>query len=186
MLVLETAAGGIVLVPVMGLLMYLRLLERKPSYFLFALYLCAVGIAVGFPTLPGLQYYRWDPRIHLIPLADTGADLLLNTLLFVPLGFFLPALWRKYRRFPRALGFGFAASFLIEFTQLFTGRTADINDLIANTLGTAAGFLTMQLLCHPGRTPGAPGKDLPLLIAMAALTLFLIQPFLSDALWHLL
>ncbi len=74
-----------------------------------------------------------------------------NVALFVPLGAYL-----RHRRLPvlGVVGVGFCVSALIEFTQL-TGnwflfpcpyRLFDVDDLFANTLGTAVGLLFAPLL----------------------------------------
>ena len=64
----------------------------------------------------------------------------LNVILFIPLGFFLPFLYKKYNRLANIVLAGFLISLSIEFVQMFDIRTTDINDLIANTLGTYLGF----------------------------------------------
>lgn len=71
-------------------------------------------------------------------------DFLLNILLFVPFGFLFYSLWRASFRSTIAtiavVTFaGGAASFMIEFAQVFASRNSSAIDLISNTLGTAAG-----------------------------------------------
>ena len=82
-------------------------------------------------------------RLNLIPIVFDGRgsafDALLNVGVFVPLGLLLLALgWRLLA----ALGTGLGVSLTIEVIQYVTdaGRTADVNDLITNTLGTAIGW----------------------------------------------
>jgi len=65
-----------------------------------------------------------------------------NILYFVPLGILLATLgWR----FIAVAGVGMAVSATIEVTQYFVndGRTADINDVITNTLGAILGWLVV-------------------------------------------
>lgn len=70
-----------------------------------------------------------------------------NTLLFIPLGFFLPLLFKKLRGFFRTIGAAAAIMTAVELTQLFTLRGyADIDDLILNLLGAAAGYGIFKLL----------------------------------------
>lgn len=64
-----------------------------------------------------------------------------NIVLFAPLGFLLPLL------FPRAAGafwktalFALGVSVCAEIVQAFIGRSADIDDVIANSLGAAGGY----------------------------------------------
>ena len=69
-----------------------------------------------------------------------------NLLIFVPLGFFAPLLWRKLRHWWAAPGLSMGVSCLIEFLQLFLGRSVDIDDVILNTLGGLAGYILFCLL----------------------------------------
>lgn len=64
-----------------------------------------------------------------------------NILLFVPLGFFLPTLWKKQRRFKNFAITVCLSILSVEAFQLFTmlGRF-DIDDLIFNLAGAAIGF----------------------------------------------
>lgn len=88
-------------------------------------------------------------EISLIPFAD-GLDGLfgnmLNVLLFVPLGIMMPMLWKSNESMRKTVMTGFIFSLVIEISQLFNLRTTDIDDLIMNTLGTAAGFLIWRFL----------------------------------------
>ena len=64
-----------------------------------------------------------------------------NILLFVPLGFFLPTLWKKQRKFKNFALTVCLSIAAVEAVQLFTmlGRF-DIDDLIFNLAGAAIGF----------------------------------------------
>jgi glycopeptide antibiotics resistance protein len=67
-------------------------------------------------------------------------EFLYNVLLFVPVALVGALLWRQVRlRVWTALGF--AASLLIETLQavVLTGRTPQVSDLVANTLGAFVG-----------------------------------------------
>lgn len=67
-----------------------------------------------------------------------------NIVMFLPIGFFLPLLWRVSA--PRAVLGGFCASLFVELCQLFQPRGTDIDDLWLNTLGAAMGALLFLLL----------------------------------------
>jgi glycopeptide antibiotics resistance protein len=69
----------------------------------------------------------------------------LNVLLFVPLGAALAILRLSL---PRAALLGLLASTAIELLQLYVvpGRFAQLQDILANTLGAAAGALLLHLL----------------------------------------
>jgi glycopeptide antibiotics resistance protein len=66
-------------------------------------------------------------------------------LLFVPLGLLIAT---AGRRLGAVVGLGFGLSIVIEVTQymLDNGRTADVNDVIENTLGTLLGWLVVLVV----------------------------------------
>ncbi|MDO7883041.1 VanZ family protein [Salinibacterium soli] len=94
-------------------------------------------------------------RLNLVPWPDgrgSAFDAILNTGVFVPLGLLLATLgWRLVL----ALAAGLAVSLTIEVVQYVSdlGRTADVNDLITNTLGAGIGWgaawLLMSLRSRP-------------------------------------
>ena len=70
-----------------------------------------------------------------------------NVITFIPLGFFLPALWPCLRRFWRCLLCCAGIIVLIELVQLFTLLgSCDVDDLILNLPGCVLGFLLFSLL----------------------------------------
>jgi glycopeptide antibiotics resistance protein len=88
-------------------------------------------------------------RLNLVPF-DFGANAtpyepLANVLLFVPLGLLIAT---AGRRLGAVVGLGFGLSIVIEVTQylLDNGRTADVNDVIENTLGTLLGWLVVLVV----------------------------------------
>lgn len=64
-----------------------------------------------------------------------------NILLFFPIGFLLPLLYRRMEHFPYTVITGLCISLLIEVTQLFQYRSSDVDDLWLNTLGSLIGYL---------------------------------------------
>lgn len=68
-----------------------------------------------------------------------------NIVMFMPIGFFPKLLWRRWGWWKSLLA-GFGASVTIEFAQLFTERSTDIDDVILNTLGALLGWLLAWLL----------------------------------------
>lgn len=70
-----------------------------------------------------------------------------NVLLFLPLGLFLPLLFKKYKVFSKVLVFAAIASLSIELLQLIlqVGQF-DIDDIILNTIGSSIGFLCFSFL----------------------------------------
>lgn len=184
----EIIAGVTLLIPL--LLVYQRFFfhswKRTLAYLVFGAYLIAVLCLVGFPSIRDI---RFDANINLIPIvgmADSIRDTLLNVLLFIPLGCFLPLLWVRYRSLLPALGFGFLVSLTIEVSQLFTYRATDVDDLITNVLGTLCGFLlangfTKGYTTHIGS--GNSEKELALLCGSVVFVMFFLQPFLSPLLY---
>ncbi len=68
-------------------------------------------------------------------------NLLGNVLLFVPLGFFLPALFPRQRSFRRFFPWLCLIILLIEVLQLFTLRgSCDIDDFLLNCVGGCMGY----------------------------------------------
>lgn len=64
-----------------------------------------------------------------------------NVIMFLPMGFFLPGLWKKLRSLPGVILSAAAIIMAVELTQLFTLRgTCDIDDLILNILGAVMGY----------------------------------------------
>ena len=72
-----------------------------------------------------------------------------NFIMLLPLGIYLPVLYRKLRRFPGFFAVLFICLFVsigIELLQLITSyRSVDIDDVILNTLGGCFGFIIYQL-----------------------------------------
>ncbi len=68
-------------------------------------------------------------------------NLILNILMFVPLGIYLPMLFVKFRKFYIVYGLGFMCSLGIEITQVVLKRgIGELDDLFNNTLGTIIGY----------------------------------------------
>ncbi|CAM3149420.1 VanZ family protein [Filibacter tadaridae] len=63
-----------------------------------------------------------------------------NICIFMPIGFMVPILWKKFDRFWKVSLVGFCISLFIETTQLTQYRSSDIDDLWLNTLGCMIGY----------------------------------------------
>ena len=69
-------------------------------------------------------------------------DIILNVLLFVPFGFIIPCLSKKLAHWWAAIPLGLLFSLCIEFTQYSAKLgTADVDDLINNSIGTIIGWI---------------------------------------------
>ena len=74
-------------------------------------------------------------------------NVLLNIALFLPLGFLLPLLAKKFQNGWLMLITGFGGSLIIELAQLALGRGMfDVDDLFTNTLGAMLGWALIMLL----------------------------------------
>ena len=177
---LDKLCGAIVSLPLV--LIYIFIFDRERAkrrwgwMALLTLYLNAMYIVVG---VPGAQYVVWDPTVNLIPFQDFCASnilgMVLNAVMFAPLGFLLPLFFERYRHWGRTLAAGFLTSLTVELIQLFTFRATDVDDLIMNTLGTLVGFLLAKLIFRH-RTAVYRGKKdwLELMIVNAIIPLVIV------------
>ncbi|WP_445491304.1 VanZ family protein [Niallia sp. 03133] len=91
-----------------------------------------------------LQYIVDRDHYNLNIIID---NLLGNILIFVPLGFFLPLLFKKYKKFSKVCLSSILISFFLEFLQiaLHIGQF-DIDDIILNTIGAVIGYFAISIL----------------------------------------
>lgn len=93
-----------------------------------------------------------------------AANLAGNVVMFLPLGFLPPLLWKGFRPLWRCLLRCGAIITAVELIQLFTlVGSCDVDDLLLNLLGVALGYGLHRLLPgEPQTTPGThklPKKD---------------------------
>ena len=191
---LDKLCGAVVSLPLV--LVYIFVCDRERAkrrwgwMVLLTLYLNAMYIVIG---VPGVQYICWDPTLNLIPFQDFSArnmeGMVLNAIMFAPLGFLLPAYFERYRHWGRTLAAGFLTSLTVELIQLFTFRATDVDDLIMNTLGTLVGFLLAKLVLRR-RTAVYRGKkdwlELVLVNGIVLLVIVFIRYPLMEAMLKLL
>ena len=123
---------------------------KQLAYFLFGA--CVIIVLAATVIIGSSKTAAADRSLNLVPfqvfqetwgmpepkkIAQTAA----NVVMFVPLGFLMPVAFRRMRSFGKTTLSLALFSFAIEFTQYFTGRSADIDDLILNTLGGILGYL---------------------------------------------
>lgn len=116
-------------------------------HYLFTVYLIFVGIVTGMFSFDAWGLHGAH-NYNLIPF--TGEELsyiALNTLLFLPMGIFLPLVQsRKKRSFKKTVLFILLLSLFIECIQFFfVARLADIDDLLANTFGGMLGYAAYKM-----------------------------------------
>lgn len=188
-MLLDAAIASVIYLPLFLYLnrRYFRSTRRTIWYFLLAVYLSGVYAVVG---LPDIRYARFDLHYNFIPFAYMFSDYknsLLNVLLFVPLGFFLPVFGQRYTKLRWTLLFGLGLSLVIETMQIFTLRATDVNDLITNTAGTLSGWFLGKLfvrLC-PGYPLEERSRHVRMVFFVSFLVMFFLHPFIADALYSL-
>ncbi len=164
--------------------------------FVFAVYLMAIFLVTGIPTIYTINV-NFD--FNFIPLIDIFnspneyiRNTMLNVILFIPMGFLLPVIWEKYHSVKKTVFMGFAISVIIELLQIFTFRLTDIDDLITNTLGTFLGYycgkrFSFKLpLKISSKVENVSMKCEPVIILIAAfLIAIFFQPLVSNKIWNI-
>lgn len=123
---------------------------KQLAYFLFGA--CVLIVLAATVIVGASKTSAADRSLNLVPFRvfqETWgmpepkkiAQTVANVVMFVPLGFLLPVAFPKMRSLWKAALTLALLSFAIEFTQYFTGRSADIDDLMLNTLGGILGYL---------------------------------------------
>lgn len=127
---------------------------RQSSYllFFFSFFLIVFATTILF-NLPfdfkperyilNLQPLRWLWEGNIKQRIMT--EIRPNIMIFIPLGFFTPIVFKRMRRCSMTAMFIFAVTFSVEFFQYFIGRSSDIDDLIANLLGGILGYAIFKI-----------------------------------------
>ena len=152
-----------------------------------------------FINLYGISIGLIDFSLNLIPFIDIVnsplsymKNTILNIILFIPMGYFAPSVWKNYRSLKSMFFMGFAVSLGIELLQILTFRLTDIDDLITNTAGTVIGSEMSRKFCIPFSFQSAiPKKEAlvryePILIlAVMLLISMFLKPIVSDSVWNM-
>jgi glycopeptide antibiotics resistance protein len=139
-------------------------LRRLMIEALFVAYAAALLYVVVYPQLPVSVGYAGylSSFINLVPFAtvleisrnfhgQVIRQLVGNMVMFAPLGFLLPLMSLRCRRFFVTLGVALAISVGIELIQLamlltlVSRRSADIDDVILNVAGAALGYFVWRI-----------------------------------------
>ncbi len=194
---IDCISSIIFVVPVVIILRYAIFRQRNFNQFvailIFALYSIAVFSAVGIPTV---GTFKVDFSVNLIPLIDIInsppeyiKNTILNIILFVPMGFLVPAIWKNYRSIKTMFFMGLALSVIIEILQIFTFRLTDIDDLITNTAGTIIGYDISKRFSFKLPLKSADNKEYliryePVIILAAMLLIgVFLKPIVSNSIW---
>lgn len=112
--------------------------------YIFLLYIYLALSKAGIGSLWDIGEYSEIIRlqeINLIPFRSSGIlTYILNIIMFMPLGFLLPLIWKDFRSFAKVFYTGLGFSLAIEICQLFNHRATDIDDLLMNSLGAILGY----------------------------------------------
>lgn len=113
---------------------------------LFVIFLFVILRITGITD--GSYYFDGFNRISAIEIGIPfcGASeimVFLNTLMFVPFGFFAAMAFKKLG-WAKVLLLSFTTTFIIEFLQLFNGRNAELDDIIANVFGAMCGYFIFR------------------------------------------
>ena len=128
-------AGECIILIALGLLAWLN---RKDKQWLLTVY--SVFLILYITLLRRAPGYNENIRLHLKlwPNAGVWAGNLLNLILYIPFGWTGQG-WKSNGK--RIVVAAFLLSVGCEVLQYFTGRgMADVNDILFNTLGAAAGI----------------------------------------------
>ena len=152
-ILIRSMSGYLFMIPV--LVLYFLWLKKSGkvqsllhtvAVFVFGYYLFGLLTVTGIGFTSTMNFHpniSWTPFIGMI----TGPiDKILNVILFVPLGFFLPLLYKKYHNIKAIALTGLLLSLAVEFVQMFDWGSSDINDLMTNTAGACVGFWIYFLL----------------------------------------
>lgn len=196
-IVIDCISSIIFVVPVIIILHYAILKRRNFNQFIailiFALYSIAVFSVVGVPTV---GTFKVDFGFNLVPLIDIVnspleyiKNTILNIILFIPLGFLVPAIWKNYRSINTMFIVGLALSVSIEILQIFTFRLTDIDDLITNTAGTVIGYYISKRFSFKLPFKLADNKYLiryepVIILAVMLLIGVFLKPIISNGIWN--
>lgn len=125
-----------------------RSIPHEVGLTLFVLYITAVLSLTFLPFrfAPDPGAFAFDSTLLAIIQGTYTAGswvwamMLGNVLMLLPFGFLAPLLWNRLRGW-RVLPIGLAFILAIELLQPLTGRSFDVDDILLNFLGVAAGAL---------------------------------------------
>lgn len=149
-------------------LVYKKLLKgtktiKKSQILLYAVSICYVVIVIGATFFSRTPSETYNDRMNLNLFSsyveayhDIGVvllnnvllrNLILNIMLFIPLGFLLPMYSDKLKKMYIVVPIGLLATLTIEFTQHFNDYgTFEIDDALNNTIGTLLGYCLFMIL----------------------------------------
>ena len=162
-----------VLIPILAIfligyfLVYNKLLKgtktiKKSQILLYTVSICYVVIVIGATFFSRMPSETYNDKMNLNLFSsyveayhDIGVvllnnvllrNLILNIMLFIPLGFLLPLYSDKLKKMYIVVLIGLLATLTIEFTQHFNDYgTFEIDDALNNTIGTLLGYCIFMI-----------------------------------------
>lgn len=117
------------------------------AYIWLVFFITGIGSVSDMLSRGGFAATLRQANVNLTPFSSEGpVTYCLNVLMFMPLGFLLPYIWKDYRHPLKVSLTGLLFSSFIEFAQLPTNRIADIDDLTMNTLGAVLGYIVWKII----------------------------------------
>lgn len=119
------------------------------AFWLLALFSASVTPALGFSIKPSLKEISFIPIKGMIDLAkEKGFLAVLGAIFkFVPLGFLLPFLFRRFQNFLRVMLLGGSISLFIEIFQLFlNGVFTSLDEFLLSLLGVFLGYFLFGIV----------------------------------------
>ena len=114
----------------------------------YGAYLWENGLNFNLTPLATIRLY-----LTLLQSADGGLvrhawiNLAGNVVMFAPLGYLLPNIWKKLRKFYKTVLVAIGIVFLIEVLQFITGLGSfDVDDFILNCLGIIIGYSAWKII----------------------------------------
>lgn len=175
-LFMRLGLGAVIVLPfyIVLRLLYVRKKKQKPEYVrefllaVFVLFMAGLIVLVLWPRdLDGantdyvsqaMERLKTGIGTNFVPLRTIRSyfargfssqfiiNIIANVLMFSPMGFFLPLLWQRYRKWWKLLLIGTVFSVGIETVQLFVGRSVDVDDVILNVAGVMLGYAACHVL----------------------------------------
>ncbi|WP_413304240.1 VanZ family protein [Bacillus sp. 1P10SD] len=100
----------------------------------------------NFVPFKTIIFYLYIADVNLIIRIENLAG---NVVGFIPLGFILPLLLKKFQRLSAVMAASFCLSLSYEILQLlFEFGSFDVDDLILNTLGGMLGYIPSKLFIY--------------------------------------
>ncbi len=181
-ILIHSINGYLFVVPM--LLLYVlygkRIGKKQTIWHIITVFLFCYYIVVIYTTTGIKAFGTFAPRIAQTPFSDMihgTLETILNIILFLPLGFFLPVLYPNYRRMPRVVCVGCLLSLCIETSQMFGMGITALNDILTNTVGTYLGFCPYRLFARYTKKWNAVLQSVSA-HAYAESLCFIIYPFL--------